>query len=343
MGEERRFEGKTLLVTGGAGFIGSNFIRYMLKRYADIRIINLDKLTYAGNPENLADVENDPRYDFIHGDIRDRDVVRKVIPRVQGVVHLAAETHVDRSILDAGEFVLTDVYGTFVLLEALRGSDVEVFLHVSTDEVYGSRTMGFFKEEDSLNPSSPYSASKAGADRLAYAYTVTYGLPIMILRPSNNFGPYQYPEKFIPLFTTHALEDQPLPLYGRGTNVRDWLFVEDHCRAIDLVLRRGNPGDVFNVGANNEVRNIEVTEHILKLLGKPKTLIKFVPDRPGHDIRYAVDCGRIHALGWKPESDFSEALEATVHWYRDHEEWWRKIKRKDKEFRSFYETHYRNR
>jgi len=178
---------------------------------------------------------------------------------------------------------------------------------------------------------------------LAYAYTVTYGLPIMILRPSNNFGPYQYPEKFIPLFTTHALEDQPLPLYGRGTNVRDWLFVEDHCRAIDLVLRRGNPGDVFNVGANNEVRNIEVTEHILKLLGKPKTLIKFVPDRPGHDIRYAVDCGRIHALGWKPESDFSEALEATVHWYRDHEEWWRKIKRKDKEFRSFYETHYRNR
>ena len=343
MGEERRFEGKTLLVTGGAGFIGSNFIHYMLKRYADVRIINLDKLTYAGNPENLADVENDPRYEFIHGDIRDRDIVRKIIPRVQGVVHLAAETHVDRSILDAGEFVLTDVYGTFVLLEALRGSDVEAFLHVSTDEVYGSRTTGFFKEEDPLNPSSPYSASKAGADRLAYAYTVTYGLPIMILRPSNNFGPYQYPEKFIPLFTTHALEDQPLPLYGRGTNVRDWLFVEDHCRAIDLVLRRGKPGDVFNVGANNEVRNIEVTEYILKLLGKPKTLIKFVPDRPGHDIRYAVDCGRIHALGWKPESDFSEAMEATVLWYRDHEEWWRKIKRKDKDFRSFYETYYRNR
>jgi len=343
MAEERRFEGKTLLVTGGAGFIGSHFIRYMLKRYADVRIINLDKLTYAGNLENLSDVADDPRYEFINGDIRDRETVREVIPRVQGVVHLAAETHVDRSILDAGEFVLTDVYGTFVLLEAIKESEVEAFLHVSTDEVYGSRATGFFREEDPLNPSSPYSASKAGADRLAYAYTVTYNLPVMILRPSNNFGPNQYPEKFIPLFTTHALEDQPLPLYGRGTNVRDWLFVEDHCRAIDLVLRRGTPGEVFNVGANNEVQNIVITERILELLEKPKTLIKFVPDRPGHDIRYAVDCRRIHALGWKPEKDFSEALAATVLWYRDHEDWWRKIKQKDKEFRSFYETYYQNR
>ncbi len=298
MAEERRIEDQTLLVTGGAGFIGSNFIHYMLDHYPRCKIINLDKLTYAGNLDNLKDVEKDPRYEFIQGDIRDRELVRNIFKRVQGVVHFAAETHVDRSILDAGEFVLTDVYGTFILLDALKNSDLEFFIHVSTDEVYGSRDKGYFKEDDPLCPSSPYAASKTGADRLAYSYWVTYELPIIILRPSNNFGPYQYPEKFIPLFVTNALEGKNLPLYGKGTNVRDWLYVEDNCRAIDLVMRRGKIGEAYNVGANNEVQNITVAERIVDLLEKHKSLIKFVPDRLGHDKRYAVDCQKIHALGW---------------------------------------------
>ncbi len=235
MAEERCIEDRTLLVTGGAGFIGSNFIHYLLKYYPRCRVINLDKLTYAGNLDNLRDVEDDPRYEFIHGDIRDREVVNKIIKRVNGIIHFAAETHVDRSILDAGEFILTDVYGSFVLFEALKNSDVEFFIHISTDEVYGSRDEGYFKEDDPMCPSSPYAASKAAADRLAYSYWVTYGLPILILRPSNNFGPYQYPEKFIPLFVSNALDGKPLPLYGKGTNVRDWLYVEDNCRAIDVI------------------------------------------------------------------------------------------------------------
>ena len=341
---ERRIDDRTLLITGGAGFIGSNFIHFLLKCYPGVRIVNLDKLTYAGNLDNLRDVEGDPRYEFVKGDIRDKDPVREIMGRVQGVVHFAAETHVDRSILDAGEFVLTDVYGSFVLLEALRNSPgVEFFLHVSTDEVYGSRDEGFFSEEDSLNPSSPYAASKAGADRLAYAYTVTYGLPVIILRPSNNFGPFQYPEKFIPLFVTNALENKPLPLYGKGTNVRDWLFVEDHCLAIDLVMRLGKMGEAYNVGANNEVRNIEIAERIVELLGKPRDLIKFVPDRLGHDRRYALNNAKIHALGWKPGARFEEALDATVRWYVDNEAWWRRIKERSRDFTSFYETYYKER
>jgi len=343
MAEERSLEDLTLLVTGGAGFIGSNFIHYMLSSYPRCRIINLDKLTYAGNLDNLKDVEGDPRYEFIHGDIRDRELVRKIFTRVQGVVHLAAETHVDRSILDAGEFVLTDVYGSFILLEALKNSDVEFFIHVSTDEVYGSREEGYFKEDDPLCPSSPYAASKAGADRLAYAYWVTYGLPIIILRPSNNFGPYQYPEKFIPLFVTNALEGKTLPLYGKGINVRDWLYVEDNCRAIDLVMRKGKVGEAYNVGANNEVQNITVAERIIDLLGKPKSLIKFVPDRLGHDRRYALDCRKIHALGWKPQKAFDETLASTVRWYEGNTDWWQKIKEKSKEFKSFYTEYYRHR
>jgi len=340
---DRTIDGRTILVTGGAGFIGSHLIRRLLKVYPGVRLINLDKLTYAGNLDNLRDVEGDPRYEFVHGDIRDREVVRKILARVQGVVHLAAETHVDRSILDAGEFVLTDVYGTFVLLDSLKAApQVEFFLHFSTDEVYGSRGEGFFKEEDPLNPSSPYSASKAGADRLAYAYRVTYGLPVIILRPSNNFGPNQYPEKFIPLFATQALEDRPLPLYGRGTNVRDWLYVEDCCRAAELLMVRGGPGEVYNVGAGNEVRNIDVAERICDLLGKPRSLVRFVPDRLGHDRRYALDCGKIRALGWTPEAGFDEALASTVLWYRDHEAWWRKIKERSVEFQSFYQAYYRD-
>ncbi|NOR15132.1 MAG: dTDP-glucose 4,6-dehydratase [Candidatus Aminicenantes bacterium] len=340
---ERILEGKTVLVTGGAGFIGSNFIHYLLKTYSDLKIINLDKLTYAGNLENLRDIEDDPRYEFVHADIRDRKTVERLFSQVQAVVHMAAETHVDRSIMDAGEFVLTDVYGSFILFEALKDSEIEIFLHISTDEVYGSRDEGFFREIDPLNPSSPYAASKAGADRLAYSYVVTYGLPIVILRPSNNYGPYQYPEKFIPLFVTNALENKLLPLYGRGTNVRDWLHVEDNCEAIELVMRRGEPGQVYNVGANAEVRNIEVAERIVQVLGKTPDLIKYVQDRLGHDRRYALDCSKIHALGWKPTWDFSEGLDSTIYWYKENPEWWHKIKYQSEDFKKFHKEYYKER
>lgn len=345
MAEERTIDDIDLLVTGGAGFIGSNFIHYMLHHYPRCRIINLDKLTYAGNLDNLIDVEDDPRYEFVKGDIRDKELVREIFKRVQGVVHFAAETHVDRSIMDAGEFVLTDVYGSFILLEALKntGSTIEFFLHISTDEVYGSRDTGFFAEDDPLSPSSPYAASKAGADRLAFSYWVTYQLPIIILRPSNNFGPYQYPEKFIPLFVTNALEGKTLPLYGKGTNVRDWLYVEDNCRAVDMVMRKGEPGEAYNVGANNEVQNIMIAQRIVDLLDKPEGLIKFVPDRLGHDRRYAVDCRKIHALGWEPEAEFQEALESTVRWYERNTDWWQKIKKKSKDYQKFYKTYYKDR
>ncbi len=343
MAEGRDFRDKVLLVTGGAGFIGSNFIHYMLNNYSDCKIVNLDKLTYAGNLDNLKDVENDQRYEFIHGDIRDKELVQKIYKKVHGVVHLAAETHVDRSIMDAGEFVLTDVFGSFVLFEAMKSANIEFFIHVSTDEVYGSRDQGFFNEEDPLNPSSPYAASKAGADRLAYSYMVTYDLPIIILRPSNNFGPYQYPEKFIPLFVTNALEDENLPLYGKGTNIRDWLYVEDNCRAIEIVMGNGKLGEVYNVGANNEVKNIDIAKRIVTLLKKPEDLIKFVSDRLGHDKRYALDCGKIHALGWKPEKNFEEALAFTIRWYQENSEWWRKIKEKSKDFQEFYAKYYAKR
>lgn len=343
MAEGRDIQGKALLVTGGAGFIGSNFVRYLLTQYPGCRVVNIDKLTYAGNLDNLKDLENDPRYEFIHGDIRDKELVQKVFKKVQGVVHLAAETHVDRSIMDAGEFVMTDVFGSFVLFEALRNADIEFFVHVSTDEVYGSREQGFFSEGDPLNPSSPYAASKAGADRLAYSYNVTYNLPIIIIRPSNNFGPYQYPEKFIPLFITHALEDKSLPLYGKGTNIRDWLYVEETCRAIDTVIRMGKSGEVYNVGAGNEVKNIDLANTIVNFLGKPKSLIKFVKDRLGHDKRYALDCRKIHLLGWKPEKNFEEALAFTIRWYLENQEWWRKIKEKSKDFQDFYTRYYVNR
>jgi dTDP-glucose 4,6-dehydratase len=347
MAEQRARDmgGKTLLVTGGCGFIGSNLIHYLLDRYPETELINLDKLTYAGNPDNLKDVEGNPRYRFIRGDIRDKELVADLMSKVNGVIHLAAETHVDRSIMDAGEFVLTDVYGTFVLLEALRRAEsgIEFFLHVSTDEVYGSVDEGFFTEGDPLEPSSPYAASKAGADRLAHAYFVTYGLPVLIARPSNNFGPFQYPEKFIPLFATNALEDRPLPLYGRGTNVRDWLYVEDHCRAVDLLMTQGQPGEVYNIGAGNEVPNIAVAHKILELLGKPQSLIKHVSDRLGHDRRYALNTAKIKGLGWEPEAGFEDALARTVFWYRDRPQWWKAIKEKSREFQSFYAAYYKDR
>ncbi len=343
MAEDRKINGKTLLVTGGAGFIGSNFIHFLLEKYPDCRLINLDKLTYAGNLDNLKDVEDDSRYEFVKADIQDRDTVKEVIDRVDGVVHFAAETHVDRSIMSAGEFIMTDVFGTFTLLDAVKNSEVEFFVHVSTDEVYGSRDKGFFSEQDPMCPSSPYAASKVGADRLAHSYWVTYKLPVVIVRPSNNFGPYQYPEKFIPLFTTNAMDDKPLPLYGQGTNVRDWLYVEDNCRAVDVVMRRGKLGEAYNIGANNEVPNIRVAERIVDTLGKPRELITFVKDRLGHDQRYALDCRKIHELGWKPSVEFDEALENTVNWYKDNREWWEKIKQKSKDFKEFYSKYYKDR
>jgi dTDP-glucose 4,6-dehydratase len=342
--DRRSLRGKTILVTGGAGFIGSNFIRFLLDRHDGLRIVNLDKLTYAGNLDNLADIQCDPRYEFVRGDIRDAALVAGILEHVQGVVHFAAETHVDRSIVSGGEFVLTDVHGTYTLLEAVRARpEIEFFLHVSTDEVYGSRDRGFFKETAALNPSSPYSASKVGADRLAHAFYVTYGTPALIVRPSNNYGPFQYPEKFIPLFTTNAMEDKPLPLYGKGRNVRDWLHVEDNCRAIETVIRRGEAGQAYNVGANDERFNIDVARRIVGLLGKPGDLIKFVPDRLGHDRRYAVDCAKLKALGWKREIDFERGLEATVRWYVDNREWWLKIKEKSAEYKTFYESYYKDR
>lgn len=341
---DRRLDGKTLLITGGAGFIGSNFIHYLLDQYENIRIVNLDKLTYAGNLDNLADLGCDARHEFIQGDIRDAELVRGLLKHVQGVIHFAAETHVDRSILSGGEFVLTDVHGTYVLLEAVRNApSIEFFLHVSTDEVYGSRDEGFFSETAPLNPSSPYSASKVGADRLAHAFHVTYGTPTLIVRPSNNYGPFQYPEKFIPLFTTNAMEDRPLPLYGKGRNVRDWLHVEDNCRAIETVIKRGTAGESYNIGANDERENIEVAKRIVKLTGRKADLIKFVPDRLGHDRRYAVNCRKIKALGWRRQVAFEEGLERTVRWYIENEAWWRKIKEKSAEYKAFYEQYYKDR
>ena len=334
---------KSILVTGGAGFIGSNFVRYMLRKYKDYRIIVLDALTYAGNRENLSDLEGDPRYFFYHGDICDEKVVDNLMSNVDAVVNFAAETHVDRSILEAGAFIQTDIRGTFVLLEAAKKYNIERFLHISTDEVYGSIEKGSFKESDPLEPNSPYSASKAGADLLVRSYHVTYGVPTLITRSSNNFGPYQYPEKLIPLFVTNAIDDQPLPLYGDGKNVRDWLYVIDNCEAIDLVLHKGKVGEVYNIGARNEKENIYITETILEILGKPRSLIKYVKDRPGHDRRYSVDISKIQALGWKPRHAFREALEMTVKWYVENETWWRRIKEKQEEYKKFYQKYYSER
>ena len=327
MSSERTLDGKTILVTGGAGFIGSHFIRMVLRRHPSTRVVNLDKLTYAGNLDNLCDIQDDPRYEFILGDIRDKALVRRVFARVQGVVHFAAETHVDRSIYDAGEFVLSNVHGAYTLLDALRAFPaVEVFVHVSTDEVYGNRTGRAARESDPLQPSSPYAATKAAGDHLARAYHVTYGLPTIVLRPSNTFGPCQFPEKLIPLFMTNALEGKTIPVFGDGLNVRDWLFVEDHCRAVETAVLKGRSGSVYNVGGGVELTNIEVARRILDALEAPRELIQFVPDRPGHDRRYAMDSGLIRALGWEPETPFAEGLKRTVRWYASNRSWWRKVR-----------------
>ena len=330
-----------VLVTGGAGFIGSNFVRYALARHPDWRVTTLDKLTYAGRRENLHDVMDDPRHVFVHGDIADAAVSGPLVEQSAIVVHFAAETHVDRSILAAGEFIRTDVEGTFILLEAARRArNLRRFVQISTDEVYGSVLTGASRETDELRPRNPYAASKAGADRLAYSYWATYELPVIVTRASNNYGPYQFPEKVIPLFVTNAIDDIPVPLYGDGRNIRDWLHVEDHCRAIDLLIDKGRDGEVYNIGGGNEVMNVELTHRILETLGKPLSLITPVQDRPGHDRRYCVDTTKLRALGWTPEVPFEEGLRATVAWYQQHEWWWRPIKENDPAFRAYYQAQY---
>jgi dTDP-glucose 4,6-dehydratase len=327
MSTERTLEGRTVLVTGGAGFIGSHFVRETLRRHKDVRIVNLDKLTYAGNVDNLRDIAEDLRYEFVFGDIRDKALVRNLFARVQGVVHFAAETHVDRSIYDAGEFVQTNVHGTYTLLDALRAFPaIEFFVHISTDEVYGSRPGRAARETDPLLPSSPYAATKAAGDHLARAYHVTYGLPTIVLRPSNTYGPCQFPEKLIPLFLTNALEGKTLPIFGDGLNVRDWLYVEDHCRAVEAAILRGRAGGVYNVGGGYELTNIDLAKRILDVLESPRELIQFVPDRPGHDRRYAMDSSLIRALGWEPKVPFAEGLKRTVRWYAANKPWWRKVR-----------------
>ena len=328
-----------ILVTGGAGFIGSHLVRHLLAG-EEHQVVNLDALRYSGNLDNLKDLDGHPRYSFVQGDICDAALVDRVVreERIEAIVNCAAETHVDRSIIEPGGFVRTDVVGTSVLLEAARACGVTRFVQVSTDEVYGDVPSGRSKESDPLAPRSPYSASKAGADLLALSYFTTYGFPVMVTRGSNTFGPNQYPEKFIPLFVTNALEDQPLPLYGDGLQQRDWLYVQDHCEGIARVLEKGEPGQAYNVGVGEERPNREVAESILGLLGKSRSLVRHVTDRPGHDRRYALDCGKIATLGWVPRFSFGEALKATVAWYRDNAGWWQKIK--SGEFRAYYEKMY---
>jgi dTDP-glucose 4,6-dehydratase len=333
-----------LLVTGGAGFIGSNFVRHALTAHPDWHVTTLDKLTYAGRLENLQGILDHPRHEFVKGDVADAAVAGPLVAAADCVVHFAAETHVDRSILNAGEFITTDIFGTFVLLEAARqATHLKKFIQISTDEVYGSVAEGSSRETDELKPRNPYSASKAGADRLAYSYWATYELPVIVTRASNNYGPYQFPEKVIPLFVTNAMDDIPVPLYGDGRNVRDWLHVSDNCRALDLIIANGVPGEVYNVGGGNHVRNADLTRRILQLLDKPDTLIRHVADRPGHDRRYSLDTTKLQSLGWTPRVPFEEGLAETVAWYQQNEWWWRPVKEKDPAFQAYYRAQYGNR
>ena len=328
-----------ILITGGCGFIASNFVHYLLERY-DYRIINLDALTYAGNPENLMEFENNPRYKFIHGRIEDVKAVKKALRGVDRIVHFAAESHVDRSITNAQPFIQTNVAGTQVLLDAGRQAKIDRFIHVSTDEVYGSLgDKDRFTETTPLAPNSPYAASKAASDLLVRATAKTHGLPAIITRCSNNYGPYQFPEKLIPLMITNALEDKPLPVYGDGLNVRDWIHVTDHCAALDTVLHRGIVGETYNIGGESERKNIDVVKTILRLLGKSESLITFVDDRPGHDRRYAMDIKKINRqLKWSPAVTFEKGLELTIDWYRRNEKWWRRVK--SGRYRQYYQKMY---
>lgn len=315
-----------ILVTGGAGFIGSNFIRFIINKYPDYKIINLDKLTYAGNLNNLKDIEKNKNYKFVKGDICDKKIVEQLMPGCDVVINMAAETHVDRSIVDAGVFVKTDVFGTYNLLEAARKFKIKRYVQVSTDEVYGSINKGSFKETDKLRPNSPYAASKAGADMLVRSYRVTYNIPTIITRSSNNFGSHQYPEKVIPLFITNLLEGKKVPLYGDGLNARDWIYVIDNCEAINFIMHNGKEGEIYNIGGGNEIPNIKLTKMILKELGKDESFIEYVKDRLGHDRRYSLDCSKINKLGWKPRFKFHKALKETIKWYKENEKWWRKLK-----------------
>jgi len=336
-----------ILVTGGCGFIGSNFVRYLLKTYPDYSVINVDKLTYAGNLENLSDIAEMPRYSFMRGDIADASPMEALIRKgMDAIVNFAAESHVDRSIEDPSTFIKTNVYGTFVLLETVRQAFPKQqirFIQVSTDEVYGSLgETGAFTEGTPLAPNSPYAASKTSADLLVRAYHHTYGLPVLITRCSNNYGPYQFPEKLIPLMISNAMEDKRLPIYGDGMNVRDWIYVEDHCRAIDRVLHDGRPGEIYNIGGRSEKPNLSVAKTILDHLGKPHSMIQFVADRLGHDRRYAIDFSKIEReLGWTPSVSFEEGIRLTVEWYLAHQEWWRKIR--TGEYLDYYHRMYGNR
>jgi len=333
-----------VLVTGGAGFIGSNFVRYALEHHPDWHVTNLDKLTYAGRMETLRDVIEHPRHAFVHGDIADAAIAGPLVEAANIVVHFAAETHVDRSILAADEFIKTDIIGTFVLLEAARrAKDMRCFIQISTDEVYGSVPEGSSVETDELKPRNPYSASKAGADRLAYSYWATYGVPVMITRASNNYGPFQFPEKVIPLFATNLIDSIPVPLYGEGQNIRDWLHVSDHCSGVDAVIHHGKHGEVYNIGGGNEVRNVDLTYALLRLSERPESLIQRVTDRKGHDARYSLDTGKLQGLGWAPKVPFEEGLRDTVAWYRKNDWWWRPIKEEDPAFKKYMAYQYGSR
>jgi dTDP-glucose 4,6-dehydratase len=330
-----------ILITGGAGFIGSNFIHYILNKYKNYQIINLDKLTYCGNLENLKDIEKNPRYHFIKGDVCDKILVENIFQKQKPdfIVNFAAETHVDRSILEPEAFIKTDILGTHVLLQMAKKYGIKKFLQISTDECYGSIKRGKFTEKSPLSPNSPYAASKTGADLLVKAYYKTFNLPILITRSSNNFGPYQYPEKLIPLFITNLLEGEQIPLYGTGKNIRDWIYVLDNCAGIDLVLHKGKFGEIYNIGGGNELTNITITDLILKYLNKDRSFIKRVTDRPGHDFRYALDSQKIRKLGWRPKYNFNQAIEKTINWYKNNPKWWKKLKNKN--FKKYYKKQYK--
>lgn len=332
---------RNLLITGGAGFIGSNFVHYILDKYPDYRVVVYDKLTYAGNLDNLKDIQDDPRYVFVQGDICDPAKVEETMKQhaIDAIVNFAADTHVDRSLMVPGVFIQTDVYGTFILLEAAKKLGLERYHQVSTDEVYGQVLQGSSLESDPLEARSPYSASKAGGDLMVQAYFASFGLPVTITRGSNNIGPYQYPEKVVPVFITNALDNLPLPVYGDGRQMRDYQYVIEHCEGIDVVLHKGKPGEIYNVGSGVETYNIDMAHMILELLHKPASLIQHVTDRPGHDRRYSINCDKIKALGWRPSNTFAQALEKTVRWYVDDEWWWRKIK-SGKHYREYYQRNY---
>lgn len=330
-----------ILVTGGCGFIGSNFIRYLIRKHSGYKIINLDKLTYAGNLENLSEVEKNPNYKFIQGDICDPKLVNQILAeKIDCVINFAAESHVDRSLYEPLVFVQTNFVGTQILLQSALQHKVSLFLQISTDEVYGPVSGNQkFKENEPLSPSSPYAASKASADLLALSYFKSFNLPLVIARPTNNFGPYQFPEKLIPLFISNALEDKSLPIYGDGLYVRDWLYVEDHCEALDLILQKGGKGEIYNISSHNEKTNLEITNLILEGLSKSKSLIKHVPDRPAHDRRYALDSAKLEKeLDWKPKFSFEKGLQETISWYKNSRSWWERVK--SGEYQKYYEKHY---